>query len=82
MERATGVLMLSLQQPPDAVAHAFKAAARPHHLPVHEVAEAIVTAARRRVSSGVASQDAVGGVSHLLRRAFDRGPCRATYTRA
>lgn len=46
VERATGALMLALQQPPEAVAHALKAAARRHDVPVHELAEAVVTAAQ------------------------------------
>ena len=47
-ERAIGVLVLALQQPPEAVAHALKAAARRHGLRLHELADAVVTAAQGR----------------------------------
>jgi hypothetical protein len=47
-ERAIGVLVLALQQPPEAVAHALKAAARRHGLPLHALAGAVVTAAQGR----------------------------------
>lgn len=46
LERATGVLILALQQPPGAVVRAFKAAAQRHDVPMHELADAIVTAAQ------------------------------------
>ena len=47
-ERAIGVLVLALQQPPEAVAYALKAAARRHGLRLHELADAVVTAAQGR----------------------------------
>jgi hypothetical protein len=62
VERAIGVLMLALQQPPEAVAHALEAAARRHHLPVHDLAEAGVTAAQGRLVQSPLPQGAVGGV--------------------
>jgi hypothetical protein len=40
VERGTGVLVLALQQSPEAVAHGLEATARRHHLPVHDLAEA------------------------------------------
>ena len=48
LERAIGVLVLALQQPPEAAADTLNAAARYHGLPVHALAAAIVTAAQGR----------------------------------
>jgi hypothetical protein len=48
VEQATGVLVLALQQSSEA-ARALEAAARRHHLPVHDLAEAVVTAAQGRL---------------------------------
>lgn len=46
LERAIGVLVLALQQPPEAAADTLSAAARYHGLPLHDLAAAIVTAAQ------------------------------------
>jgi hypothetical protein len=67
VERATGVLMLALQQPPEAVTKALNAAARRHHLPEHELAEAVDGDPGRASVIAVASHGAVGGVGDLLR---------------
>lgn len=47
-ERAIGVLVLALQQPPEAVAYALNASAGRHGLPLHVLADAIVTQAQGR----------------------------------
>ena len=47
-ERAIGVLVLALQQPPEAVAYTLQAAARRHGLPLHALADAVETAAQGR----------------------------------
>jgi hypothetical protein len=83
VERATGALMLALQQPPEAVAHALKAAARRHDVPVHELAEAVVTVAQGGlVPSPLLRKVLWEEWGDLLRRPFDRGPCSSTCVRA